>query len=320
MAEGHAIIQVGVVVIGRNEGERLRRCRRRSTRVAGVVYVDPARATAAWLARSLGHQVVSSTGAAVLRRARAERGSRALRHRPEIAHAQFVDGDCAIDPRGSSRGGTLDADAGLVAVCGRRREMYAERTVWNRIADVEWTSPPAGEARAFGGDVMIRAAAFAASGGYNDGGSAAEDDELSVRLRAAGGRIRRLECPMTLHDVHMTRVSEWWRRAIRCGHGFAQVATCTASRPSATSRASGAARRPKLPAWRPRCCWRGLTRGGRPAARPLPAQVARIALAERERELALGDALAWALSCVASQPANVWGMWKFRRALRAALG
>ena len=60
-------------------------------------------------------------------------------------------------------------------------------------------------------------------GGYDPSVIAAEDDELGVRLRRAGGQLVRIDAVSTLHDAAMTRVGQWWRRAMRCGHGYAQV-------------------------------------------------------------------------------------------------
>jgi hypothetical protein len=105
-------------------------------------------------------------------------------------------------------------------VCGRRRERFPERSVYNWLCDREWDGP-VGEVRAFGGDVMIRASALGAVGGYRDDVIAAEDDELSVRLRAGGWRIWRLESEMTLHDAAMMHFGQWWRRAMRAGYAYA---------------------------------------------------------------------------------------------------
>jgi hypothetical protein len=52
---------------------------------------------------------------------------------------------------------------------------------------------------------------------------AAEDDEMCQRLRAAGGQLWRIDAEMTLHDAAMMRFGQWWRRAVRAGHGFAQL-------------------------------------------------------------------------------------------------
>ena len=89
---------------------------------------------------------------------------------------------------------------------------------------------------------MMRAAALVAVGGYNPEVIAAEDDELAVRLRRAGGRLLRIDRGATLHDAAMTALEQWWQRAKRCGHGYAQVSDMHGgARPSATSSARASA-------------------------------------------------------------------------------
>ena len=75
------------------------------------------------------------------------------------------------------------------AVCGRRRERFPERSVYNRLADLEWDTP-VGDARSCGGDAMLRVAAFDQVGGYDPTVIAGEEPELCVRLRARAGRSR----------------------------------------------------------------------------------------------------------------------------------
>ena len=79
-----------------------------------------------------------------------------------------------------------------------------------------------GEAKACGGDALMRAEALRAVGGYNPALIAGEEPELCVRLRAAGWRIWRLDAPMTRHDAAMTRFGQWWTRSKRAGHAFAE--------------------------------------------------------------------------------------------------
>ena len=50
----------------------------------------------------------------------------------------------------------LNRIAEVGAVCGRRRERYPERSIYNWLCDREWDGP-VGEVRACGGDVMMRA-------------------------------------------------------------------------------------------------------------------------------------------------------------------
>jgi cellulose synthase/poly-beta-1,6-N-acetylglucosamine synthase-like glycosyltransferase len=77
----------------------------------------------------------------------------------------------------------------------------------------------------------MRATAIEATGGYREDVVAAEEDELSIRLRAAGWRIWRLDREMASHDAGMTRFGQWWRRASRCGYAFAQGAQLHGAHP-----------------------------------------------------------------------------------------
>jgi GT2 family glycosyltransferase len=222
---------VGIVVIGRNEGMRLERCLRAALEArrpgASVVYVDsgstdgsPARA------RALGVDVVELDPARPFTAARGRNaGFRFLWERERaLRFVQFLDGDTELVP------GWLDAalaalarDPSLAAVCGRRRERAPDATIYNRLCDMEWNTP-VGEATTFGGDVMVRADAFERVGGYDARLIAGEDPDLAVRLRKAGFRIQRLDRDMTLHDAAMTTFSQWWKRAMRGGHAFAEGA------------------------------------------------------------------------------------------------
>ena len=221
---------VGVVAIGRNEGERLRRCLESVVGAAArVVYVDSGSTDGSVeLARGLGCEVVALDldvpfTAARARNAGVERlcllGSEALRY------VQLVDGDCEVV------GGFLDAarealeaNAGLGVVCGRRRERHPEQSVYNRLCDIEWDTP-VGEASSCGGDAMMRLVAFHEVAGFDDALIAGEEPELCVRLRRAGWKIERIDHEMTLHDAALDRFSQWYRRAQRAGHAYAEGAS-----------------------------------------------------------------------------------------------
>jgi GT2 family glycosyltransferase len=88
---------------------------------------------------------------------------------------------------------------------------------------MEWDVVP-GEAQSCGGIAVFRAAAFRAVGGFNAKIIAGEEPELCVRLRQAGWKIGRLDAEMALHDEAMTHFSQWWKRAVRAGHAYAEGA------------------------------------------------------------------------------------------------
>lgn len=217
--------RIAAVAIGRNEGERLRRC---LTSLVGqaerVVYVDSGSTDdSVQMARDMGVQVVELDTSVPFTAARARNaGFAALK--PDLPdYVQFVDGDCGVQAGWlAAAAEELDARPELGLVTGWRSEIYPERSIYNAIADFEWHRP-AGEIAACGGDMMVRADAFDAIGGFNPVVIAAEDDEFCARMRKSGKTLWRLPQQMTVHDANMTTFGEWWRRAVRSGHGFAQV-------------------------------------------------------------------------------------------------
>lgn len=219
---------VGVVAIGRNEGERLQRCLESVIDlVSEVVYVDSGSSDASvQRAHHLGADVVclDMNRPFTAARARNEGFRRLTAIDPKLRYVQFVDGDCEVDAGWlPSAMAFLEANPGVAAVCGRRRERFPERSVYNLLCDLEWNTP-VGETNVFGGDVLIRVDAFRQVGGFRGELIAGEEPELCVRLRARGWRIWRLEHEMTRHDAAMTRFGQWWRRMLRGGYAYAEGA------------------------------------------------------------------------------------------------
>jgi GT2 family glycosyltransferase len=219
---------LAVVVIGRNEGERLRRCFC-SVCVPGttVVYVDSGSTDGSLvLAHAMGVDVVELDMRVPFTAARARNAGwrRVVQIAPDAALVQFVDGDCELWPDWvAAARAHLHAHPEVGVVAGRLHERHPERSIYNRLCDIEWNTP-AGDAKAVGGIAMMRIAALAAVGGFRDDLIAGEEPELCVRLRAAGWRVWRLADGMAWHDAAMTRFSQWWRRAVRAGFAFAEGA------------------------------------------------------------------------------------------------
>jgi GT2 family glycosyltransferase len=216
--------EIGVVIIGRNEGERLRRCLASIGPITAAVYVDSGSTDASVAAASqAGARIVELDMGQPFTAARARNAGRA-RLPADCAYIQFIDGDCQLQPGWLAQArAALDADAGLAAVFGRRREIAPGASVYNWLCDIEWAVPP-GPARYFGGDVMIRAAALDEAGGYPDSMIAGEEPDLAMRLRRHGWRLLCLPGEMTLHDAAIDRFSQFWRRAKRSGHAYAELA------------------------------------------------------------------------------------------------
>lgn len=227
-------VRFGAVAIGRNEGDRLKRCLQSLSAAAIVIYVDSGSDDgSAQFARSLGASVIDLDTRTPFTAARARNaGFKHLREKaPELAYVQFVDGDCEVREHWHRLAASfLEANPNVAIVCGRRRERYPERSVYNWLCDHEWKGP-VGEVVACGGDAMMRASAIEGVGGFRDDLIAGEEPELCVRLRAAGWRIWRLPLEMTLHDAAMTRFGQWWRRTVRSGYAFAEGAYLHGSLP-----------------------------------------------------------------------------------------
>jgi len=214
---------LAIVVIGRNEGERLVRCLSSIGAGHPVVYVDSGSTdTSVANARRAGATVIELDMSIPFTAARARNAGRAALG-SNAAFVQFIDGDCTL------RSGwlevarnTLASDPALAAVFGQLHETDPQASVYNWLCDIEWRVPP-GEARYFGGNAVLRLRALDAVGGYAEGMIAGEEPDLAIRLRAAGWRIACLAADMAGHDAAMTRFGQWWRRAERSGHAYAEL-------------------------------------------------------------------------------------------------
>lgn len=223
-----AAATTGIVIIGRNEGERLIRCLRSVKKQAGyIVYVDSGStdgSQAAAIARGAYLVELDQDSFFTAARARNAGLQHLVSQDPAPDFVQFVDGDCELQQGWvDTAGNFLVTSPETAVVCGRRRERFPQASVYNRLIDQEWDTP-VGQAQACGGDALMRLTALKQVDGFNPRLIAGEEPELCVRLRAAGWKIWRLNAEMTLHDAALTRFSQWWKRNRRAGHAFAEGA------------------------------------------------------------------------------------------------
>lgn len=217
---------IGVVIIGRNEGQRLIDCIQSvRTTADNIVYVDSGSTDGSLdAAKALGAQTVSLDMSTPFTAARARNAG--YQHLLEMCapeFVQFVDGDCEVaDDWLETAEPFLREHSEIAIVFGHVREKFPERTIYNRLCDREWAGP-AGETTMCGGNAFIRAAAMDQAGGYNAALIAGEEPELCVRLRGNGWSIHRLDTEMARHDIAMTSLGQWLKRARRAGHAFAEV-------------------------------------------------------------------------------------------------
>jgi cellulose synthase/poly-beta-1,6-N-acetylglucosamine synthase-like glycosyltransferase len=140
-----------------------------------------------------------------------------------LPYVQFLDGDSVLEPGWLEAAvGHLEGAPGIAAVSGRCREAEGDGSFYARLLDVDWRG--SGEAADhFGGNCLMRASALRQAGGWATGLVAGEDPDLSFHLRNLGWQIAYLREPMAVHHAGMTRFAEYWRRAVRSGHAYAEV-------------------------------------------------------------------------------------------------
>ena len=215
----------GAVIIGRNEGERLRQCLLSVVgQVSHVVYVDSGSTDRSVdLAHELEVSVMVLDNSSPFTAARGRNAGfdQLMAEAPDTEYVQFIDGDCELmDGWLVAAKGFLQEHAQHAVVCGRLLERYPESSIYNRLCDLEWDRP-VGDVEACGGIFMIRATAFAEVGGMNNTVVAGEEPEMCLRLRRKGWLISRLNQMMARHDAGMTNFRQWSERAVRSGYAYA---------------------------------------------------------------------------------------------------
>jgi glycosyltransferase involved in cell wall biosynthesis len=225
---------LSIVIIGRNEGERLLRCieSARAIRMVGgtpseiaggdtpeIIYVDSgSRDGSANGAAARGVRVIAlTTGLQTAARAR-NAGWRAATG----TFVLFLDGDTIVAPEFVVNALPEFENPRIAVVWGDRRETHPTSSLYNRVLDLDWIQHP-GFTDSCSGDALTRRAALEEVGGYDDELIAGEEADMCRRLRARGHLILHVTLPMTRHDLAMTRWSQYWRRAYRSGYAYAQV-------------------------------------------------------------------------------------------------
>lgn len=218
-----AHLKVGIIIIGRNEGERLRACFESIKHHSGnSVYVDSdSTDDSVNLANSFGIKAISLDMSVPFSAARARNvgAEFILKNRENIKFLQFIDGDCTLNSEWIST--ALSAYQPQTAiVCGRRKEKHPQESVYNQLCDIEWNTP-VGYTKSCGGDFIIKTECFKSVGGFNPSVVAGEEPELCYRLREKGFHILRIDHDMTYHDVDIHNFNQHWKRSVRSGYAYA---------------------------------------------------------------------------------------------------
>jgi cellulose synthase/poly-beta-1,6-N-acetylglucosamine synthase-like glycosyltransferase len=219
---------LSVVIIGRNEGPRLARCLESVAALNGssgqkqIIYVDSASTDESpSIARAFDAEVIVLSA----ENSTAARGRNAGWRRACAPLVLFLDGDTVLHedfPRLALN--ALAQDSTVAAVWGHRREISPAHSIYNRVLDLDWIYAP-GESEFCGGDVVMRRSALEQVDGFDSTLIAGEEPELCRRLRHCGHRILHIDSPMTGHDLNITRFRQYWRRALRAGHAYAEIST-----------------------------------------------------------------------------------------------
>ncbi|WP_260705490.1 glycosyltransferase [Edaphobacter flagellatus] len=218
-------LTVSVVVIGRNEGERLRRCLEsvyamdRDGFAIEVLYVDSnSQDGSVGLAQSMGAKTIvlhpERPSAALGRNAgwRAATGAIVL----------FLDGDTILHPRFVSDSLQEFLNPAIAVVWGHRRELYPRRSIYIRTLDLDWIYE-AGPTLYCGGDALFWRDVLVQVNGFDETLIAGEEPELCRRIAALGYIILHVDRPMTGHDLAIYHWRQYWKRSTRAGHAFAEV-------------------------------------------------------------------------------------------------
>ncbi|CAM2064270.1 Glycosyltransferase family 2 protein [Sulfidibacter corallicola] len=224
-------MQVSVIIIGRNEGERLIRC---ITSVKDmdfdpeqyeIIYVDSGSTDASVdQAQKLGARVIELD----TDKPTAAKGRNAGCGAAQAPLLFFLDGDTIVEPSFLSQAAAfLEEHDDVAAVSGFRKEIHPEASIYNRILDLEWLHHP-GYSQYCGGDTVMRKEALEQAGGYKEDLIAGEEPELCHRIRSNGWKIYTIEAMMTGHDLNISKFAGYWKRCYRAGHAYAEVAKLTA--------------------------------------------------------------------------------------------
>ena len=216
---------VSVVVIGRNEGQRLAACLKSIKEIPQfadnieLIYVDSnSHDGSPELAESLGAKVLCVQPT----RPCAAFGRNAGWRAATAPMILFLDGDTLLHPNFLQLALDEMANPEVAVVWGHRRESHPEQSLYNRVLDLDWIYP-AGISDFCGGDALMRRSVLEEVGGFSEDLIAGEEPELCQRIRAKGFVILHIDAPMTRHDLAMTQFQAYWKRALRAGHAYADV-------------------------------------------------------------------------------------------------
>jgi GT2 family glycosyltransferase len=221
-------MNVPIVVIGKNEGERLKASLTSAKNASlQVVYVDSQSTdNSLEIADLLQIPALSLDNEPFVTAALARnKGAYWLLEKdPSLRYIQFLDGDTTLEEGWLAEGmGFLESHPSFAIVAGHLSEKNGEDTLFKKISQLEWEMKQ-GEISASGGNMLIRVSDFEDVGGFNPKIIAAEDTELCLRTRMRGRKIYHIDKAMGVHDSQISSFGDLCRRLMRTGYAFHQVA------------------------------------------------------------------------------------------------
>ncbi len=140
---GRQLENIAVVIIGRNEGERLVRCINSVvSEDVLIVYVDSASNDDSIAnAKNAGIDSIELDTQAPLSAARARNAGFdwIRKSHIDVKYIHFIDGDCGLSPGWLLKAlNGLEEDAQIGAICGRLREKKRENSIYSRLSDMGW--------------------------------------------------------------------------------------------------------------------------------------------------------------------------------------
>lgn len=216
--------KIGVVIIGRNEGQRLISCLESvlSQRVP-VVYVDSESSDDSVLeARKRNVHTIELDSSIPLSAARARNEGffELIKQNSDIEFVHFIDGDCELHSQWlSSVRNAFEQYETAQVIFGRLREKNRSQSVFMTLCDIDWYKPP-GLVTSCGGIATYRRSIFEQLNGFNSELVSGEEPEFCSRITATGGTVRCIDSEMGTHDAAMTKFSQWWTRTTKVGFGY----------------------------------------------------------------------------------------------------
>jgi glycosyltransferase involved in cell wall biosynthesis len=225
-ATENSSLDLTIVVIGFNEEKSLHACIescqhiRLEKMTSEIIYVD-AGSTDASLSIAESFEIQIIPGGEQPRKA-AENRNLGLNN-ANGKYIQFVDGDMVMDPNWILPAKKiLDEHENVAAVFGRLEEV--NQNVFYKALQIDWYHE-IGDAPYCGGASLFRRGPLLSIGGFPEDVAYGEEPYLCWRLRnEADQTIYHIHETMARHDLAYSGFLDYWRRNIRVGETYAEIA------------------------------------------------------------------------------------------------